>query len=81
MNHLTKIEASTTRKGEFIAYINGAQRVRRSRSPWGWETYELGSSVGTFTPLFARTLIELDAKIERLTENDPVYPQHYGSRH
>ncbi len=58
MNH---IEKSATRHGEYVAYINGAQRVRRNWS--GWETYALGSTAGEFTPISASTLKAMDEKI------------------
>ena len=70
MNNLNHIESSGTRRGEYIAYLNGAQRVRRCHG--GWETYALGSAAGEFTKVSARTLTELDEKIARLRERS--YP-------
>ena len=55
------IEKSAFRRGEYVAYVNGAQRVRRTIS--GWETYALGSGSGTFVRVAAPTLKELDAKV------------------
>ena len=55
------IDKSAFRWGEYVGYCNGAQRIRRCG--YGWETYSLGSSSGTFTPLRARTLRELSRKI------------------
>lgn len=64
MNALQYIERSATRKGEYVAYVNGVQRVRRCGN--GWQTYTLGSSAGTFTPLYAATLSAMDARIAKL---------------
>jgi hypothetical protein len=57
IRRLEHIEKSALRRGEYVLYLNGVQRVRRGA---GWRTYALGSSVGKFTPLTARTLAELD---------------------
>lgn len=55
------IEKSGFRRGEYIGYCNGAQRIRRSGS--GWATYALGSSSGVFVYAYADTLRELGAKL------------------
>jgi hypothetical protein len=64
MKNLLYIEKSGFRKGEYVAYINGAQRVRRSAH--GWATYSLGSTAGEFTPIHAATLAEMDSKIAQM---------------
>ena len=62
MSH--NIEKSAFRKGEYIGYCKGAQRIHKVSG--GWATYALGSSSGTFVPCFGRTLAELGAKLEKL---------------
>ena len=64
MKALLNIEKSGTRKGEYVAYINGCQRVRRGGA--GWQTYALGSSAGASTFIQAATLESMDRKIEAL---------------
>ena len=64
MKSLRYIEKAAFRRGEHVAFVNGAQRVRRSGA--GWSTYALGSSAGEFTPLSAPTLAAMDAKIEKM---------------
>lgn len=64
MNALTLIEKSGTRKGEYVAYCNGAQRIRQAGGVW--QTYALGSSAGEFTYAEAETLAALNAKLEKL---------------
>lgn len=59
MKQLFTIEKCSTRKGEYIGYCNGAQRIRKGGK--GWQTYALGSSSGEFFPATAKTLEELDA--------------------
>lgn len=63
------IEKSATRKGEFIGYCNGAQRIRRGGL--GYETYALGSSAGTPTYATARTLFELGGQLAHIAANTP----------
>lgn len=55
------IEKSAFRKGEYVGYCNGAQRIRRTGK--GWQTYALGSSKGVFVPAYGRTLAELGDKL------------------
>lgn len=66
MSTLKYLEKSATRQREYVAYINGAQRVRRYHA--GWETYALGSSAGEYTYVNGRTLADLDAKIGKLRQ-------------
>lgn len=70
MKSLPHIEKSGFRKGEYVAYINGTQRVRRSGV--GWSTYVLGSSSGEFTPISAPTLEAMDAKIAEMRKSPYV---------
>lgn len=55
------IEKSAFRRGEYIAHLNGAQRIHRTAC--GWETYALASTDGKPERVGARTLRELDGKI------------------
>jgi len=57
------IESSAFRKGEYIGYCNGAQRIRRCGK--GWQTYGLASSQGEAVFFYARTLAELSDKLAR----------------
>lgn len=61
---MTNIEKSAFRKGEYVGYCHGAQRIRKGGE--GWQTHALGSTAGTFVPLTARTLRELDVKLAAL---------------
>jgi len=63
------IDKSATRKGEFIGYCNGAQRIRKGGK--GWETYALGSTAGVFTKATAKTLFELGGKLAHIAANTP----------
>ncbi len=56
------IQKSGTRRGEYIAYVNGVQRIQRVGKVW--QTYALGSMAGEFVPASATTLAQLSAKIE-----------------
>ena len=58
------IERSAFRRGEYVAYFRGCQRVRRSLG--GWETYALGSQSGEFVRISAPTLAAMDARISVL---------------
>lgn len=60
------IEKSTTRKGEYVAYIHGAQRIRRDGEKWN--TYALGSTDGVFIHAHGSTLAELAAMLEKRGE-------------
>lgn len=62
MHH--RIEKAVYRKGEYIGYCNGAQRIRVGGQ--GWETYALGSTSGTFTYATAPTLDKLGAKLDHI---------------
>lgn len=64
MKSLQHIERSAFRRGEFVAYVHGAQRVRRCAG--GWETYALASASGRFVPLSAPTLAAMDERIASL---------------
>lgn len=64
MNSLWNIERSAFRRGEYVGYCNGAQRIRRVNG--GWQTYALASSAGKFMPMFGRTLAELSRKMAKL---------------
>jgi len=61
------IETSATRKGEYVGYCDGVQRIRKT--PNGWETYSLGSSSGTFHLVSGRTLTELGNKLSKIALN------------
>jgi hypothetical protein len=60
------IEKSAIRKGEYVAYIHGAQRIRRDGR--AWVTYTLGSTYGVFIYAFGSTLAELVAMLEKRGE-------------
>lgn len=64
MHH--RIEKSATRKGEYVGYCNGVQRIRRGGK--GWQTYALGSSAGTFTSATAETLYQLGGMLEHIKQ-------------
>lgn len=74
MHH--RIEKSATRRGEYVGYCNGAQRIRRGGQ--GWETYALGSSTGAFTYATAETLYQLGGKLEHIAKNDPAPERVYA---
>ena len=59
-----RIEKAAFRKGEYIGYCNGAQRIRKGGQ--GWRTYELGSAAGTFVSVTAPTLRQLGDKLDKL---------------
>jgi hypothetical protein len=58
MKNLSNIEKSACKKGEYVGYCCGAQRIRRGGK--GWETYGLASASGKPVYLTARTLDELN---------------------
>lgn len=58
------IDKSAFRRGEYVGYCNGAQRIRRGGE--GWRTYALGSSAGKFVDATAPTLMELGAKLAKI---------------
>lgn len=60
------IEKSATRKGEFVAYVHGAQRIRRDGGTW--TTYALGSTDGVFIHAHGSTLAKLAAMLEKRGE-------------
>jgi hypothetical protein len=72
----SRIEKSATRKGEYVGYCNGAQRIRPGGR--GWETYALGSASGTFTYVTAETLYQLGGKLEYIASNDPAPDRVYA---
>lgn len=57
------IEKSAIRKGEYVAYIHGAQRIRRDGGTW--TTYALGSTDGVFIHAHGSTLAKLAAMLEK----------------
>jgi hypothetical protein len=57
-----RIEKSGFRKGEYVGYCKGAQRIRRTS--YGWQTYALASSAGEFVAASGRTLKELGNELE-----------------
>lgn len=59
-----RIEKSAHRRGEYVGYCNGAQRIRKGGE--GWRTYALGSTDGTFIPTTAPTLRQLGDKLDKL---------------
>lgn len=59
-----RIEKSATRKGEYVGYCKGAQRIRRTGK--GWATYALGSSAGEAVFVSGRTLTEIGNKMDKL---------------
>ena len=66
MNH-PNIDKSAFRRGEYVGYCNGAQRIRKGGQ--GWETYSLGSSAGVATYATAATLFELGGKLAHIAAN------------
>ena len=67
MNLHSRIDKSATRKGEYVGYCNGAQRIRRGGR--GWETYALGSSSGIYTYATAPTLYQLGGILGYIADN------------
>jgi hypothetical protein len=61
MKSFTHIEKSAFRRGEYVAYLNGARHVRKYYA--GWETYDINEP-GPYVN--GRNLAELDKKIERI---------------
>ena len=66
MRHHPAIEKSATRKGEYVGYCDGVQRIRRDGA--GWQTYALGSNIGTFHAVYASTLYELGQKLDAIAD-------------
>lgn len=64
MKALPNIEKSAFRKGEYIGYCNGAQRIRRCGAVW--QTYALGSATGTPVFIYAATLEEMSRRLTAL---------------
>ena len=60
------IEKSATRKGEYVAYVHGAQRIRRDGG--AWVTYALGSASGVFIHAQGSTLAELAEMLRKRGE-------------
>ena len=61
-----RIEKAAHRRGEYIGYCNGAQRIRRDGSMW--QTYQLGSIEGLFVAVSAPTLRQLGDKLDKIAE-------------
>jgi len=57
-----RIEKSAFRKGEYIGYCFGAQRIRRAGN--GWQCYGLASASGYALFTHAPTLRELGEKLD-----------------
>lgn len=71
------IEKSSFRRGEYVGYCNGAQRIRRGGK--GWQTYSLGSQAGTFVYATAETLHELGGKLAHIAANTPWIDHKTGA--
>jgi hypothetical protein len=63
------IDKSATRKGEYIGYCNGAQRIVRGGQ--GWRTAGLVSSAGITTYATAQTLFQLGGQLAHIAANTP----------
>jgi hypothetical protein len=61
-----RIEKAAHRRGEYIGFCNGAQRIRRSGSMW--QTYQLGSTEGRFIAVSAPTLVQLGDKLDKIAK-------------
>ena len=59
------IEKSCHRRGEYIGFCGGAQRIRREGNVWN--TYALGSAAGTFHYSAAFTLADLGRQLEAIS--------------
>ena len=59
----SNIDKSAFRRGEYVGYCNGAQRIRKGGL--GWQTYALGSTQGEPVFVSAPTLRELGAMLEK----------------
>lgn len=68
------IDKSAFRKGEYVGYCNGAQRIRKGGQ--GYETYSLGSQSGAFTYATAQTLFELGGKLAHIASNTATEAYH-----
>ena len=66
MKYLTRIDKSAFRKGEYIGYCNGAQRIRKGGL--GWQCYGLSSTQGEAIYTTAETLEKLNSKLEMLAK-------------
>ena len=63
-----RIDKSAFRRGEYIGYCNGAQRIRRCGN--GWQTYGLASSAGEAVFATAPTLQALGDRLEKMANLD-----------
>jgi len=68
MKNLLNIDKSAFRKGEYVGYCNGAQRIRKVGNQW--QTYSLGSQAGKFIPASAETLAELSKKLAMAKQSE-----------
>ena len=66
MKHLSRIEKATWRKGEYVGYCQGAQRIVRGGE--GWRTDGLRSMDGKAISVTAPTLEALNAKFDKIAE-------------
>lgn len=66
MKNLSHIEKSAFRRGEFVGYCNGAQRIIRNGA--GWKTAGLRSASGVPVNASGRTLEELNSKLAEIAE-------------
>ena len=60
------IEKSHFRRGEYIGFCDGVQRIRREGNVW--KTYALGSAAGAFHYSAAFTLADLGRQLEAISE-------------
>ena len=65
-----RIERSAFRRGEYVGYCHGAQRIREGGR--GWQTYGLCSAFGTPVYLSARTLWDLGELLDEAAKTDPA---------
>ncbi len=69
--NLKRIEKSEFRPGEYVAFLNGAHRVRRNRG-LGWQVVIYLPNQGKALVKSAPTLRELDALLEELAQGMEV---------
>ncbi len=65
--NLKHIEKSEFRPGEYVAFLNGAHRVRRNRG-LGWQVVIYLPNQGKALVKSAPTLRDLDARLEELAQ-------------
>lgn len=75
MKSLLRIEKSAFRRGEYVGYCQGAQRVIRDGAVW--RTAGLCSSAGNPVVASARTLAQLDDKLATLADPAVRVPHSY----